>query len=1179
MKYHEVPADSIVRPRPIPLDIDKLPGRPFSIHDFQPLKQPLTYKLLDLSQIPDSALIMDTAKDKPFLPRKYLLPKPVIVKAGTPKVLPNVTSGILQFSEEEGLPGSRVSSTLVDKNGVVWMSTEKGLCRYNGDYLQVYSLLNKTLQGIDFNITDMVNDKAGNIWALTDGDGIYIINPDGGYFLHYPTNIYSVSIICDHEGKIWLGSFAKGFYIIDLESATIRNYRKYPGNSIKNTIVSILEDKQHNVWITDNDSSDFSTYRIDASRKSLKKLNKLAGLPDGPAIGLTEDKAGNIWTRYFQKSITVISQQKKTIGFLGAEQGLTSMPWSIAEDDRNQLWIGSNDSLFILDHNRANIKKIVTKGRIANSYVSLLMNDGKGNIWMPTQDKGVLLLDANGPRAEHLGKADGLVDDNIWGLFEDSKGAIWIGTYNGLNIYDPVRKNIRTLNKQNGLQSNNVRRFAGGNDDLLFIINDQGFTLLDRKQKILTNYGTAQKLDDFFFMKCMYEPDHSIWISSIKGVVHYDLVKNSFKVYDQSTGLSRGLVWDLVKDRMGNYWAGTDSGITVIDPVAETCRYLTTAEGLCDNIIQKMIMTDNGNIWVGTRNGFSVVDPLKMTITNLSPANGLYPGTIYDMALLNGTIYAGSSDGLIKVVQPDSVNGRSMGWRFMNYGKREGFPRSDFNQNTGVATSTGQTWWGITPVMTVITQEPGIDTIQPEVHISAVGIMGNNLSFFSNAAVGANLKDNDSIGAPDRSAFFHKGNLPADSGVWNNGKIQWDSLEGPYRIPAGLVLPFNQNSFNFSFVNNDIKSRDKVVYRYVLEGVDQQWRESTTKSISDNYFNLEPGSYRFLVCTAGGNGIWSEPAAFSFTIVPPWWKRWWAYLLYSLLAAFILREYSRYKSRQLRQENLDLENKVNERTAKLSQSIDELKATQNQLIQAEKMASLGELTAGIAHEIQNPLNFVNNFSEVNRELIAEMKTEIGKGNFNEVKSIADDIEGNEEKIIHHGRRADAIVKGMLQHSRSSNNIKEPTDINALADEYLRLSYHGLRAKDNHFNATMETDFDPSIGKVNIVPQDIGRVLLNLYNNAFYAVSAVAKPTVTIRTKNRGSFIEIEVSDNGGGIPAHLMGKIFQPFFTTKPSGQGTGLGLSLSYDIITKGHGGELKVESSEGVGTRFIIQIPIKAS
>jgi signal transduction histidine kinase len=269
---------------------------------------------------------------------------------------------------------------------------------------------------------------------------------------------------------------------------------------------------------------------------------------------------------------------------------------------------------------------------------------------------------------------------------------------------------------------------------------------------------------------------------------------------------------------------------------------------------------------------------------------------------------------------------------------------------------------------------------------------------------------------------------------------------------------------------------------------------------------------------------------------------------------------------------------------KLENTLANLQATQKQLVQSEKMASLGELTAGIAHEIQNPLNFVNNFAEINTELIDELKKEIEPAGIISANELIEDIKANSEKIAHHGNRADAIVKSMLQHSRKTSAQKELTDINALCDEYLRLSYHGLRAKDKSFNAEFDTKFDTTLPLVSVIPQDIARVILNLINNAFYAVNARQKmeqqgdykPQVTISTRKEGNQLVIAVSDNGTGMTEQVKEKIFQPFFTTKPTGEGTGLGLSLSYDIVTKGHGGELRVETKEGVGTEFIIQLPI---
>ncbi len=287
-------------------------------------------------------------------------------------------------------------------------------------------------------------------------------------------------------------------------------------------------------------------------------------------------------------------------------------------------------------------------------------------------------------------------------------------------------------------------------------------------------------------------------------------------------------------------------------------------------------------------------------------------------------------------------------------------------------------------------------------------------------------------------------------------------------------------------------------------------------------------------------------------------------------------------AKQKNQELTRLNEEIDDQRKKLENALADLKATQAQLIQSEKMASLGELTAGIAHEIQNPLNFVNNFSDVNKELLEELSEEIDKGNYQAAKAIAKNAIEIEEKINHHGSRADAIVKAMLQHSRMSSRQKEPTHIHRLADEYLRLAYHGFREKDKSFEAKIETDYDGAIGTINVVPQDIGRVLLNLINNAFYAVKEKRKenlsqyePTVSVATRMRNGRIEIKVKDNGPGIPASIFEKIFQPFFTTKPTGQGTGLGLSLAYDIV-KSHGGEIRVETKEGWGSAFIMELPV---
>ncbi|WP_291781699.1 sensor histidine kinase [Cecembia sp.] len=429
--------------------------------------------------------------------------------------------------------------------------------------------------------------------------------------------------------------------------------------------------------------------------------------------------------------------------------------------------------------------------------------------------------------------------------------------------------------------------------------------------------------------------------------------------------------------------------------------------------------------------------------------------------------------------------------------------------------------------------------------------------------------------------------------------------EDRFALPKFLAgntpeIPFKGNRISFDYVAPFFVREKKIRYQTFLEGHDEEWSKWEDK-VSREFTNLPYGKYTFRVRAKNTFNTQSEEIAYNFVILPPWYATWWAFFLY--FAGFVLLVYSLVKIQTIRilaREKEKNRQKELAQAKEIEKAYEELKATQSQLIQSEKMASLGELTAGIAHEIQNPLNFVNNFSEVSEELVDEMNEELENGDLDEAKNIGKSLKENLAKIKHHGKRADAIVKGMLEHSRGSSSEKKLTNLNGLAEEFLRLSYHGLRAKDKSFSADFDTELDPNLPKVNVVAQDVGRVFLNLINNAFYACAERSRSTADQKEKplkencsSDGTYmpkvtvqsrlvdlagtggVEICIKDNGSGIPKAIKDKIFQPFFTTKPTGQGTGLGLSLSYDIV-KAHGGELSVESTEDKGTTFIITIPI---
>lgn len=401
-----------------------------------------------------------------------------------------------------------------------------------------------------------------------------------------------------------------------------------------------------------------------------------------------------------------------------------------------------------------------------------------------------------------------------------------------------------------------------------------------------------------------------------------------------------------------------------------------------------------------------------------------------------------------------------------------------------------------------------------------------------------------------------------------------------------VVLSYKQNFFSFEFAGLNYTYPEKNQYAYMMEGVDKTWNYCNNRRYAA-YTNIDPGDYTFRVIASNNDGVWNEQGTFlRITITPPFWKTWWFSIVAGIIVATSIVLYIRFRTRTLTKQNVVLEQKVETRTSELKdkneelvKTMDNLKSTQDQLIHSEKMASLGQLTAGIAHEIQNPLNFVNNFSKVSVELLEDLK----KAPSEEKSNIIEDLKTNLEKISHHGERAERIVKGMLMHSRTGLSEKQATDFNKLIADSLNLAYTGIRSNDNTFKCEVKTNYDKRITSVNLVPQDISRVMLNLINNAFYAMSEKRKnetsayqPILSISTTLNDQTVIIKISDNGSGIPKENRDKIFQPFFTTKPTGVGTGLGLSLSYDIIKKRHGGEIKLESKGGEGTDFIITLPV---
>ena len=1108
---------------------------------------------------------------------------------------------IKNYNVEQGLAYGSVTSSCIDQRGILWFGTwGGGVSRYDGKSFRNFT----TADGLGSNIIwRIIEDKKGNIWFGSWGGGA--ICYDGKSFKILDTNHGLInnnisSLAEDKNGNIWFGTYSG---VSCYNGSTFKNFTDRDG-LVNNSITSIITDSGGNIWFT----TTVGVSRYDGN--SFKNFTFRDGLTTKDIRAVFEDKSGNIWFGTWGGG--VIKYDGKVFKTFTSSQGLASdQVTNITADENGNLWFGTEGGASYYDGKR--FYNITTAQGLTNNVVTSITEDKSGYFWITTYGGGVnrydgksfmnylsplgetnhvvlcALEDTNGILwfgtyggglwrydgnfLKCYTTAQGLSSNEVRSIIKDKIGRLWLGTNNGLSIFDG--NNFKNFHTKQGLINNSINSIIESKNGNFLIGTDAGISIFDGI--CFTNLGIAQGLGNKSVKSIIEDKSGNFWFANEgSGLTKYDGI--SFTFYTTEQGLLNNEVTCITKDNNENFWIGTKTGICRYDGISftnyQTFNAKTNAE------VRVIVEDKNKTIWIGDQFGISSLKFKAKNNISLNEINkpiiiegsnslsNLEIQTNYDPIFDIFSYKTGYPITDLYSIYPDH-NG------ILWLGTGEKLTRFDFN-----AINKNHTPPNIF-IESVKLNNQGICWQELEKSIRNNGKLNNNINTTANKIT----NDINILGK-----VLTKVQRDSIQGIYYD--VTFDSTTKFYNIPMNLSVPYQYNNIIFDFVAVEPAKPAYLNYKYILEGYDKDW--FVTNKNSANFGNIHEGKYIFKLKAQRQDGIWSEPLVYAFEVMPPFYRKWWAYTIYILtffigLWAFIKRRESRLKI-----ERILLEEKIENRTvqlknekAKVEKTLQELKSTQKQLIQSEKMASLGELTAGIAHEIQNPLNFVNNFSDLSAELIDEMNEEITKGNMEEAKEIAGDLKQNLEKINHHGKRAGDIVKGMLQHSRSSSGVKEPTDINALADEYLRLAYHGLRAKDKTFNATMKTDFDQSIGNINIIPQDIGRVILNLITNAFYVVDEKNKsgienfePSVTVSTKlippppggTRGA--EITVKDNGSGIPQKILDKIFQPFFTTKPTGQGTGLGLSLSYDIV-KAHGGELKVETKEGEGSEFIILLP----
>lgn len=1131
------------------------------------------------------------------------MPPPKVV-AATKNAAPFKTavgkSSFTNFTTDEGLVLDVITCSIMDKAGNLWFGTlDGGVSKYDGKSFTNFT----TEQGLALNLVLCITeDRAGNIWFGTQRGGVS--KYDGRSFTNFTTaqglaNNSVNSIIEDKAGNLWFATFGGGVSKLALSNNDKSDSKSLssgqPGFThlttadglLSNRVTSIIEDRTGILWfgmaegLSKYDGKSFTNYPI------------VQGLAGKWILSITEDKTGNLWfctpvgvSRY-DPSASLRTGYPSFTRFTTA-QGLPSKNFrKMIEDKAGNLWFATSGGVSKYDGKslpagQASFINITTEQGLVSNEISSITEDKAGNLWFSTLGDGVCKYDGNAFIS--FTADEGLVNNLIVSIAEDKNGNHWFGSLrNGVSKYDG--KSFTNYTTTEGLLGNNVGCTTEDKAGNLWFGTDGGVSKYDGK--FFTNFTITQSLTGDQVGSITEDKAGNLWFGTYRnGVIKYD--GKLFTYFTTSQGLANNFVYSISEDKAGNFWFGTSEGLSKYD--GKSITNFTTAQGLAHNTVRSITEDKAGNIWFGTREGLSVMRAGSVNqFINFKMKDGLPDNAISNVIQMpNGKMLVGSNSGITLFNVSEDFSTLT---EIETFDSKTDYPVKNLNgwSNSVYLDSKGIIWAGTR------SEKRGLvrfdyaalrkNTVPPTLVIQSIKVKDEPINWYNLQNKGDRRTKEDSATALLQDYLAYGKNLStieSDSILQRFGNIRFEAITKVNPLPEKLVLPYEHNQVGFEFTAIETDRPQLVKYQYMLEGYDKTWSAITGKSFA-NFGNISEGSYTFKVKAMGANKVWTEPITYSFKVLPPWYRSWWAYTLYALLFASGLFLFIRWRTKALQKEKIVLEEKVTTRTAELNQSLENLKATQSQLIQSEKMASLGELTAGIAHEIQNPLNFVNNFSELNKELVDELQQELRAGKIDDAIDISNDIKANEEKINHHGKRADAIVKGMLQHSRSSTGQREPTDINALCDEYLRLAFHGLQAKDNYFHAGFKTEFDQSIGNISIVPQDIGRVLFNLINNAFYAVAEKSKssdssyqPAVIVSTNRKDNIIGITVSDNGNGIPETIKDKIFQPFFTTKPTGQGTGLGLSLSYDIV-KAHGGEIKVHTKELEGTEFIIQLPLE--
>lgn len=808
-------------------------------------------------------------------------------------------------------------------------------------------------------------------------------------------------------------------------------------------------------------------------------------------------------------------------------------------------------------------------------YRGILLQDG--NYMIAINGRGAFVITPEGKLIQKINSDTGIQDDSIYAIYLDSSGLLWFGMDNGIAKIE-FNSFLTRFARESGIKSAvlSITRSNGS----LYVGTTSGVFVLNPTNHRFELIPETEGGQIFTLIK----DDKNLIVPTPFGMGEIKL--NASGMIKVSNPEIRPLAYKITKNIEERLWLGSNSGISVFKRNTKPNEFSWVQEGNLLDLnygVYSLAEHKDGSIWAGTHLGFAYkltpnwtpggelnLAESKLEIFGIESGLENGPGAIYGV---NGEIYSLTEDGLVRY---NSESGK--------FEKTDVFGeiKIDFSSTDNFSLfedNTGKVWISINNKIRVANPLPN----------GGYALEDNLFSAYPGEDIITIFPENDGavwVGSGE-GLFRMEGQIAVDKTfkvLLRQVATKEDSLSVSNTNQGAIKLKNRNNSLKFEYASPFYEQEERTVYQTYLEGFDKDWSPWNRNSFRE-YTNLPSGKYSFKVRAKNLYNVISDEANYTFTILPPWYATWWAYLVYLLILGFLIFLIDRFQRRRLLAK-LYAQNREKElaQAKEIQKAYENLKATQEQLIQQEKLASLGQLTAGIAHEIKNPLNFVNNFSELSLEYIEEIFEEMTKIEKSEVTedimALLEDVKYNLQKILQHGSRADGIVKSMLMHSRGGKGIMEPTDLNELVKEYVNLAFHGMRANKNPINVDIQLQLDDSLPKVNINPEDFSRVILNLCKNAFDAMRDKTidnklgyLPKLIVRTKGMGEKVLLEVEDNGPGIAEENRDKLLMPFFTTKKGTEGTGLGLSITHDIV-KAHEGTLEISSEVGNFTRFSITL-----